>query len=133
MKKINTIDIILTGISVLFVLGAIFVFNTCPAKEDGTFMTCHFANNTATAIGIVIFALSLENLFVSSKIKIGLNSAIFALSILVGLVPGILINLCKMKTMRCWTISRPSILIFAILFALVSALNLILLIKKEKK
>lgn len=132
MKKINVLDVILSVISLIFVLGSIFIFDVCPAKADGSFMNCHWANRAATAVGVVIFALSLENIFVENKIKIGIISGIFASSILLGIIPGILINLCKMQTMRCWTTFKPSVLVFAILIAVFSILNLVLLIRKEK-
>lgn len=133
MKKVNALDIVLSVISVLFVLGSAILFDACPAKPEGGFMACHWANRAATAVGVVIFALSIESIFVSNQIKIGLNSGIFALAILLAIIPGILINLCKMQTMRCWTTFRPAVLVFAILIALFSVLNLILLIRKEKK
>lgn len=133
MKKVNLGDVFISVISILFVIGSIFIFDTCPAKADGSFMVCHWANKIATVIGIVIFALSIENLFVENKIKIGLNSSFIALSIFLALVPGFLINLCKMHNMRCWNIFRPAVLVFAILLFVISVLNFILLIKKEKK
>lgn len=34
MKKVNLGDIFISVISILFVIGSIFIFDTCPAKAE---------------------------------------------------------------------------------------------------
>ena len=74
MKKINLQDIILLVLSLLLAFGTEFFFHACPAKDDGSWMRCHWAENAVFAIGIALSVLVLARFFISDqKIKAGIS------------------------------------------------------------
>ncbi len=117
---------------IVLAAGMFTFLKTCPAKEDGTFMSCHWAGRVITAIGIVILILSIVNLLVKSvKIKIGLTIAIILNQILCALVPGVIVKTCMMNTMRCNSCTKPGVIVLSSIIVIVSIINLVLYIRKE--
>lgn len=134
MKKINLQDIILLVLSLLLAFGTEFFFHACPAKDDGSWMRCHWAENAVFAIGIALSVLALARFFISDqKIKAGISLSFLSFSLLAAFVPGIVIPLCMMKDMRCHTIMRPAVVVISILIFIVSLVDFIVKIKSEKK
>ncbi len=129
--KIGVSDVLLALLGILFLVGILTFFAPCRPKDDGSWMVCHWAGNSVTGVAAVICFLSLVHLFVfNSRIRMGLDIALFALAILADLIPGHLINLCKMETMRCHTVMSPSVFVISILILIVSLADF--LIQKRK-
>jgi len=133
MKKISLIDIILFVLSGILCFGTAFVFHACPAKDDGSWMLCHWAEHVVVALGAVLFFLSAFRIFmVDNKMKAGISVSFIPLSIATLLVPGVLVKLCMMASMRCHTIMRPSVIVLCILICALSLVDTIIRLKKEK-
>ena len=120
MKKqkfsIKASDIVILAIGILFLIGSLTFFKACDAREDGGWMTCHWANQAVTGIAAVLAAEGLIHLLLSdSKIKIGLDAALIPTAVLAALIPDRLISLCMMDTMRCHAVFAPGVLVSAIL------------------
>ena len=133
MKKINLQDVILLVLSLLLAFGTEFFFHACPAKDDGSWMRCHWAENAVFAAGIALSVLALARFFISDqKIKAGISFSFLSFSLLAAFVPGIVIPLCMMKDMRCHTVMRPSVIVLSILICALSVVDILVLQKKKQ-
>lgn len=126
VKKALVFDIIFILLSVFFTLGSAFFFTACGAKEDGTFMICHWAWIAVVSIAAVLAVQSVLRLFFkSSEAKRGISAAMLPLAVLAAIVPKTLINLCMMDNMHCHTMLRPFALVMGISIAVFSLVDII--------
>lgn len=131
-KNFNITSIILLVLSAVLALGSVFVFHACPAKDDGTFMSCHWAERVVCALGCIMTIISSIHLFSrNSHTKLGLSLALLPVSIYTALVPGIVINLCIMADMRCRTTLRPAVVLLSVLIAAAAAADAVLQYKRS--
>lgn len=131
-KTISILDIVQTVVSLCFLLGILFVFGPCGPKEDGGWMTCHWAGRAVTGVAALLLVLALVRLPVKdSRIKLGLDIAVLPAALLAALIPGRLISLCMMADMRCRSVMQPAVTVFAILLIVLSAADILLLRKKK--
>lgn len=120
-------DILLPVLSLAFFLGLLTVFSPCGSKEDGGWMTCHWAGQALKGVSGVMLVIALLHLLPGrSELKRGLDLALVPLSVLALLLPGRLIGLCMMAQMRCRSVMTPAVTVFAVLLAVVSVLDLVL-------
>ena len=131
MKKVSVSDVILLVLSLILAFGSHFVFHACPAKPDGSWMVCHWAEHVVTALGAVFAVLCVARFFFESKTKLGISLSFVPLAVVTALVPGVIVNLCKMKEMNCHIVMRPAVIVTSILILIVSIVDFIIL-KKEK-
>lgn len=132
MKKVSFIDVALLILALILCLGSHFAFHACPAKADGSWMVCHWAERVVTALGAVFVILSAARFFFESKVKAGLSLSFIPLSIVTALVPGVIVNLCMMKDMHCHTVMRPSVIVLSILICALSVVDILVLQKKKQ-
>ena len=120
--KIGALDIVLLLLSAVLLIGVLTVFAPCSPKEDGSWMTCHWAGRIIAGIaGAMVVLELLHALLPNAGIRQGLDLGALILTALAILIPGRLIDLCMMNTMRCHTAMAPAVRVFAILIAAVSA------------
>ena len=130
-SKISVMDIVLLVLSMAFFLGILFVFDPCGPKEDGGWMTCHWAGQAVTGLAAVLVVIALVHLFApNAGIKTGLDIAAIPVALLAAILPGNLISLCMMNTMKCHTHTKPGNLVFSVLIAVASAVDIAVRIRK---
>lgn len=119
IKRGNPITgFIMAGLSVLLFVGVGSFFAPCGVHDDGSFGSCHWAGQAVIAAGIVLLALSIIHMIAKTgKSKAYVSICIAALAIMTAIIPGTFINLCKMPSMRCLSVMRPSVLIIALVIA----------------
>ncbi len=135
-KKLNigVRDIILLVLSSIYLVGIKTFFRACDPKEDGSWMVCHWASQAIVAFAIVLTAISLLHLIMASPaVKAGLSLALIPCAIVSAMIPGGFVKLCRMTTMRCHTITRPSVLIISIFFVVVAVIDVIFQFQNAKK
>ena len=111
-------DILLPVLSIVFLIGLLTFAGACGPKEDGSFMTCHWAGQAAKALAVLLLITSIIRLAVRDRgMKKGLSIAIVLTAITAAVIPGILINLCMMNTMHCHVVMQPFIIVMAVLLA----------------
>ena len=99
--------------------------------EDGSFGVCHWAGQALFGLSIVIAAESVIVLWrKDAGLRRGLYLAMMLTALLGILMPGNLISLCAMESMRCRMIMRPAMLVLYALM-LVSATTGALLSKED--
>lgn len=86
-----------------------------------TFGACHWSQQAATGIGVVILALGVIALFVGPKTRIGLNIAVIADSLLLTAVPTFLVGVCPGAMMHCRMVMLPTLIVLGVLGAVLAA------------
>ncbi len=106
--------------SLLLALGVATVFSACGAKDDGTWMRCHAAQDAVMWVAVGMTAV----LAAAALARRGaVRAVLYALgaigSVAAFLVPGTVMPMCMMQTMRCYEVMQPFARIMAVVvFAL---------------
>ena len=130
-KGFGMTDWCLLIVSALFLVGIRTVFAPCNPKEAGAWMTCHWAGQAVTGVAAVLVVQAGLHLLLSKPgHKLGVAAAMIPTSLLAAILPENLINLCMMGTMRCHGVTRPAVLVFSLLLAILSLADLLLQRKK---
>ena len=104
-------------LSAVTAAGSVSFLGPC-VHEDGSFGACHWAGQAMLGIGLLLAALSLTALLVKDgRLRAGILFAAAAAVVLGIFVPGTLINLCGMATMRCRAVMRPAMTLLCALTA----------------
>ena len=107
-----------SAFSLLLFLGSFTVFAACGIKEDGSWMRCHSAQTMVTIFAAVLSACLFLQAFTRQKaLRVVLNGISIAGSAIIFLLPGKLMPMCMMHTMRCYTLFQPFVRIMAVLVA----------------
>ena len=123
-QKINALDVILLALSAALLLGVLTVFAPCGAKEDGSWMTCHWAGNADAGAAAVLTALAAMRLLMKDrKTRLGLSAAMIPTALLAALIPGRLIALCMMPSMRCRAVMSPAVTVLSVLIIAIAAMD----------
>ena len=126
-------EIILFIFSLLICIGSFTFFSACPVHDD-TIMACHWAQNAVTALGALLSVISLAAIVIPDrKIKAGLELSATLTAVLTALIPGIVINVCMMSSMRCVSTFRPFTILFASLAAVAALFGAVLNLKRKEK
>lgn len=134
-KKINIgiFDIVLLVLSVIFFIGSKTFFKACDPMENGNWMSCHWANQAITGLAAVLSVIAIIHLFLpNAKLKAGLGISVIPICILTAILPGNLINLCMMNTMRCHAVMQSATIAFSVVILIAAALDVFTQIKKSK-
>ena len=133
MKKTAVIfDVMLCMLSAALCFGTKFLFHACAPKEDGGWMTCHWAEQAVFGLGIVLLILSIITFcFPDGKTKSGVQISMAVISVLAMTVPNHLIHLCMMTAMRCHSVMKPAVMIISILILICSVTSGMLHRKEE--
>ena len=113
MKKTSVPAMIVLVLALIAAIGSQSFLGPC-VHEDGSFGACHWAGQALLGVGGLLAALALLALLLS-RCREGLCLAMALTSALGLLVPGPLVSLCGMSTMRCQALMRPAM---SVLFAL---------------
>ncbi len=124
--RIGIIDIFLTAVSAFYLIGIRTLFSACGQKEDGTWMSCHWAGQAVTAIAAVLLVISVMRIIISDvKIRTGLSAAMIPTAVSGIFVPGTLVSLCMMDTMRCHTVMRPFVMIMSAAVSVICVIDIL--------
>ena len=124
-RHIGVTDALLLILSLGLAIGLATVFQPC-VHEDGSFGACHWAGRAVLGVGIALSALAVLRLFMGSQARRGTDAAFIAFGALTAALPGGLIGLCGMATMRCRTLTQPASLVLGVLIAVTAAADLLL-------
>ena len=131
-KAIRIWDIATLALSALYLTGTLTFLQPCAAHDDGSWMNCHWAGRVLVCIGVLLVLLAILKCIVGAPgMKRGLALATAPVALLAILVPGPVISLCMMDTMRCRAVMRPGALVFGILIAAASLFDFALSARAE--
>lgn len=118
-------------LSLLLLTGTLTVFRACGPKEDGTWMHCHSAQNDIVIAAAILFVVFSAAAVIKNKMLSGVFHIVgIAGSLIVILIPGILVHMCMMDTMRCYEFMQPFARVMGVLLILSAVINLIFANKK---
>ena len=125
MKK-TIFSLLIFALALVIALGSQTFLSPC-VHEDGSFGSCHWAGQAMLGVGVL---LALQALL--SLARTDMYLAIVPTALLGCFLPGTLIALCKMSTMRCRALMQPAMIILFSM-ALISSLIGAVLCAKEGK
>lgn len=118
-------------LSLLLLTGTLTVFRACGPKEDGTWMHCHSAQNDIVIAAAILFVVFAAAAVIQNKMLSGVLHVVgIAGSLIVILIPGILVHMCMMDTMRCYEFMQPFARVMGVLLILSAVINLLLANRK---
>ena len=128
MKKGNRVTgIVLLVLTLLLAVGTATVFGACGPKEDGTFMTCHWAGRAVTGVAAVLAVIAAARLLIrDAGMQAGLSAAAIPAAVLVALIPGRLIAICGSAAMKCHTGLQYVSLVLGVLIAVAAAADVLM-------
>ena len=129
-RRLGWTDLVLLVLSLVFFVGMLTFLKACGPKEDGSWMTCHWACQALRGVSGAMLLLALLRLVTGGQVKTGLSLASAVLAVLAICIPGHLIGLCMMKTMRCHSVMTPGVMVLSILTILAAAADILLRRKK---
>lgn len=119
--------------SLILMIGSQTVFRACGPAEDGTWMNCHNAQMYVFYLSIALTALALAGIFVKNRMASAvIYSASAVLAVIVMLIPGVIVHMCMMETMRCHMLLKPFALIMGILTLVFALISLAAVIRRKK-
>lgn len=121
MKKLNFVfAVIIVVLGALVAAGPYSFAHVCQVGEK--IMKCHWTARVELFLGLSIALLGLLKLLsADAKYQLGLNFGLLINALGVLLTPTVLIGVCGMKKMHCHAVTKPTLIVFAILI-LVSVL-----------
>ena len=111
-------DIVLLVLCAALMLGVRLMFHACGPKEDGSWMTCHWAQQSVFALSIAMTVTALARLLVRDEgMRRGMALALVPFAGAAAGLPQGGIRLCMMQDMRCHAVMRPAVIVCAVLIA----------------
>ena len=124
-RKIKLMDTLLLAVTAVFFIGVLTAFKPCGPMEDGSFMNCHWAGNAVAGIALVMLVIAVIHIIAGERgVKTGLSISLIPMSVLAIIIPGRLISMCMMPSMRCHAVMMPAVIIFSVItivFAILDA------------
>lgn len=125
-KRVSVLRLVPAALSLVMAVGASTFFRACSQKDDGTWMHCHTAQYGAVITAVILFVLFLAAAFIKSRtLFLVLSIAGIAGSIAAFLIPGSIVSMCMMDTMRCHAVMKPFIRAMSVLIILTDAAGFI--------
>ena len=122
MKKRSMIPAVIIGLSALAAAAGSRSFLGPCVHEDGTFGPCHWAGQALFGLALLMTAEAVIAVaWKNESLRKGLYIAMALTAVLGILVPGTLIGLCGMATMRCRALMRPAMTILFAVMGIASA------------
>jgi len=133
--KNNIPELIEVLLALLFAVGIMTVFAGCGPKEDGSWMKCHDVQIYLGICGAVITVLAAAAFAVRVKaVRIILYVLIAGASVVAFLLPEIIMPMCMIHTMRCYTVMEPFDRIITVLLAVIAIIGIIrTIVRKDRK
>ena len=129
----NLLSALLLALSIFLTFGAQFLFRACDAKEDGSYMLCHWAQRAVTGTGAVLVILYIFCMIAKDrKVKTAFITAGIPVNILAMLFPDVLISMCMSDTMRCQAVMHPAVLAVGGAILIITAVSLLANLKRER-
>ena len=127
VKKGSAIPAIVTMMLAILAITGIRTFAGPCVHGDGTFTSCYWAGRAVCGLSVVIAAESLLVLWrKDTGLRRGLYLAEMLTAVLGILMPGTLISLCSMESMRCRMIMFPAMVVLFSLMLVSAAVGVLL-------
>lgn len=129
----SVLSILRAVLALVLVIGSCTFLQPC-IHEDGNFGTCHYAGVLLTWVGVILLLQAVCAVVTTNR---GVRAGLAVASILAGTlafkVPGGLIPLCGMNTMRCNLIMKPASMLLTGIYVVQAVAEVIILREEFRK
>ena len=126
-------DILLLVIGVVFVIGMFTAFGPCGPKDDGTWMSCHWAGQAVKGISVVLLVMAvIHAVLPNAQAKMGVAISEIPVAVLAAVIPGTVIDMCMMQDMTCWAVMRPAVIVMALLTIVAAVIDVLMQRKRVR-
>ena len=117
--KLSITELLFVAIAIVYMIGIRGWFKVCEPMGD-SFMSCHWAGEALKAISVLMLVLGLVHVFLpDAKLKLGMDIAFVGVLVLTLIIPGNVINLCKMEDMKCRSLTQTWNMILCIIWIII--------------
>jgi len=128
--KIGFTDLLLLAATIVYYIGMTKWFLGC----NNTTMPCHWASEVLKAIGILAICIAIVHvIFPNALVKVGMDISFVGLFILAFIIPGNVINLCKLSHMSCREHLKPGNMILSIVVIVAAVIDLCFYLLQNSK
>ena len=132
-KRFSPLACAILALALVLTVGMGSFLGPC-VHADGSFGACHWAGRALLGVGVLLAAEALAALLIADHgTRLGLYLALALTAVLGMLVPGVVVDLCRMATMRCQAIMKPGAWVLCGGMAALAMAGLILEKKKGGK
>lgn len=134
-RKIHGLDAAILILFCVLTVGVVTFLRPCGIHDDGSYSSCHWAGRILFSFGVLGILQMILAFPGQKQFRLGVNMAVVLQALLLLLLPGRIVSLCGMSTMRCNIMMKPGVQVISILLALLAAINILLIwrsIQKEK-
>ena len=126
-RKTIMIRVVMVAAGALYLAGLLTFASGCGPKDDGTWMTCHWANQALIGLAAILLADAMLLLLAQHPhVRIGISVAMIPAALLGAILPGGLIGLCMMNTMHCHTVMRPFSIVMSVIIMILAMISMLL-------
>lgn len=115
-------DIIIIVIAGIYILGLHTWFKPC----DSTLFVCNTAAHVLRLLSYIMCALAVLHLIPSKMFKTGIDVGLLCIISLSAYLPGNVLSLCVLNTMRCRSYMQPWSFAFCACLALICIIDLVI-------
>ena len=132
-KTLRTIKMAAVALAVLYAVGSFTFFRACPAKDDGSFMGCHYTQITNTLFGVMYVIMTVADMLIPGKYGFskGLMAAVAATAAVITVAMLFVLPFCMMNTMRCHTTLRPFSIVLSLCLIVLETAGCVIMSKKS--
>lgn len=130
--RIGALDIVVVIVAALIVVGVLTFAGPC-VHEDGSEAMCTSAGRGILILGIAALIAAVVRLFTPKLAKAALAVVDAVLGAGIALLPGTLVPLCMMETMRCQAVMKPTATLLGIVLAIASAVAVVQALRGDAK
>ena len=133
-KKNLILPILILAVSVFLTTGVKVIFPACGMHDDGTYGSCHWAEQAVMAAGIIVAFQAL--MLVAGKaaaVQKALSFTVLVSAVVTAFLPGAWIRLCMMPSMACRASMAPWTWGCCACIAVLSLINLIINLRKKRE
>lgn len=121
MKKQIVPGCVMLVLALVISIGSFTFLGPC-THEDGSAGACFWAGRALLGLGCLLGVLAVLTI-VSGHARFGVYLSSIAVCVLGILIPGTLINLCRMSSMHCRAVMQPAMIILFSVSALTAAIG----------
>lgn len=130
MMKPAIVEIV---VAALLVVGLLTFAGPCGVHDDGTVSPCFGTSHVLVALGAVACLVGVVRLFnLGAGVYKVLAACIGLIGLAIAVLPGNVLGLCMMATMRCHAIMRPFAIAMGVALVVVACVDLFLIRRYEK-
>lgn len=124
-KAVWILNGLILAVSILLLAGVKLIFPACGLHEDGSYGSCHWAEQAVMAAAMIMTAQALVlMIFRTGASRRGVYVGLACSGIVTALIPNVFIPLCMMPSMRCIASMRPCVMAGGILVCVLSLCGL---------